>query len=122
MQRRHNEFRRLLLGNQMTSTPLAPSLLIPAESVFSNLQVTIHILSTNLIAVVIQLSWLFVAHPFTHSVFQEDQHQRELSVLRRRLEDLEYSQQQQLEELAPPLDRERDSQAHGTPFLTSDLS
>ncbi|KAA0721073.1 Centrosomal protein of 83 kDa [Triplophysa tibetana] len=90
LQRRHNEFRRLLLGNQMTSTPLVPSLLIPAESIFTNLQ--------------------------------EEQHQRELSVLRRRLEDLEYSQQQQMEELAPPLDRERDSQAHGTPFLTSDLS
>uniref|UniRef100_A0A8C2B3R8 Centrosomal protein 83 n=1 Tax=Cyprinus carpio TaxID=7962 RepID=A0A8C2B3R8_CYPCA len=58
LQRRHNEFRRLLLGNQMTSsTPLAQSLLIPAESIFLNIQ--------------------------------EDQHQRELSVLRRRLEELE---------------------------------
>uniref|UniRef100_A0A8C1CXB7 Centrosomal protein 83 n=1 Tax=Cyprinus carpio carpio TaxID=630221 RepID=A0A8C1CXB7_CYPCA len=77
LQRRHNEFRRLLLGNQMTSsTPLAQSLLIPAESIFSNIQ--------------------------------EDQHQRELSVLRRRLEELENSQQQQLEELAAPLDRDRE--------------
>uniref|UniRef100_A0A671SM83 Centrosomal protein of 83 kDa-like n=1 Tax=Sinocyclocheilus anshuiensis TaxID=1608454 RepID=A0A671SM83_9TELE len=58
LQRRHNEFHHLLLGNQMTSsTPLAQSLLIPAESIFSNIQ--------------------------------EDQHQRELSVLRRRLEELE---------------------------------
>ncbi|XP_043092100.1 centrosomal protein of 83 kDa isoform X2 [Puntigrus tetrazona] len=77
LQRRHNEFRRLLLGNQMTSsTPLAQSLLIPAESIFSNIQ--------------------------------EDQHQRELSVLRRRLEELENSQQQQLEELTAPLDRDRE--------------
>ncbi|KTF95984.1 hypothetical protein cypCar_00008532 [Cyprinus carpio] len=77
LQRRHNEFRRLLLGNQMTSsTPLAQSLLIPAESIFLNIQ--------------------------------EDQHQRELSVLRRRLEELENSQQQQLEELAAPLDRDRE--------------
>uniref|UniRef100_A0A673H7T9 Centrosomal protein of 83 kDa-like n=1 Tax=Sinocyclocheilus rhinocerous TaxID=307959 RepID=A0A673H7T9_9TELE len=77
LQRRHNEFHRLLLGNQMTSsTPLAQSLLIPAESIFLNIQ--------------------------------EDQHQRELSVLRRRLEELENSQQQQLEELAAPLDRDRE--------------
>ncbi|XP_016355701.1 centrosomal protein of 83 kDa-like isoform X1 [Sinocyclocheilus anshuiensis] len=77
LQRRHNEFHHLLLGNQMTSsTPLAQSLLIPAESIFSNIQ--------------------------------EDQHQRELSVLRRRLEELENSQQQQLEELAAPLDRDRE--------------
>ncbi|ROI15512.1 Centrosomal protein of 83 kDa [Anabarilius grahami] len=77
LQRRHNEFRRLLLGNQMTSsTPLAQSLLIPAESIFSNIQ--------------------------------EEQHQRELCVLRRRLEELENSQQQQLEELAAPLDRDRE--------------
>ncbi|NP_001340860.1 centrosomal protein of 83 kDa [Danio rerio] len=77
LQRRHNEFRRLLLGNQMTSsTPLAQSLLIPNESIFSNIQ--------------------------------EEQHQRELCVLRRRLEELENSQQQQLEELAAPLDRDRE--------------
>ncbi|KAK7130154.1 hypothetical protein R3I93_019706 [Phoxinus phoxinus] len=77
LQRRHNEFRRLLLGNQMTSsTPLAQSLLIPAESIFSNIQ--------------------------------EEQHQRELCVLRRRLEELENSQQQQLEELAAPLNRDRE--------------
>ncbi|XP_067284253.1 centrosomal protein of 83 kDa isoform X1 [Pseudorasbora parva] len=76
LQRRHNEFRRLLLGNQITSsTPLAQSLFIPTESIFSNIQ--------------------------------EEQHQRELCVLRRRLEELENSQQQQLEELAAPLDRER---------------
>lgn len=47
LQRRHNEFRRLLLGNQMTSsTPLAQSLLIPAESIFSNIQVSANIPST----------------------------------------------------------------------------
>ncbi|XP_059361324.1 centrosomal protein of 83 kDa isoform X2 [Carassius carassius] len=84
LQRRHNEFRRLLLGNQMTSsTPLAQSLLIPAESIFSNIQ--------------------------------EDQHQRELSVLRRRLEELENSQQKQLEELAAPLDRDRDQERLSSP-------
>lgn len=77
LQRRHNEFRRLLLGNQMTSsTPLAQSLLIPNESIFSNIQ--------------------------------EEQHQRELCLLRRRLEELENSQQQQLEELSAPLDRDRE--------------
>ncbi|XP_065124660.1 centrosomal protein of 83 kDa [Paramisgurnus dabryanus] len=65
---------------------------------------------------------LFIPAESIFSNIQEEQHQRELSVLRRRLEDLESSQQQQMEELAPPLDRERDSKAHGTPLLTSDLS
>uniref|UniRef100_A0AAR2IMQ3 Centrosomal protein 83 n=1 Tax=Pygocentrus nattereri TaxID=42514 RepID=A0AAR2IMQ3_PYGNA len=42
------------------------------------------------------------------SNLQEEQHQRELSVLRKRLEELESSQQQQLEELTAPLDRDRE--------------
>lgn len=41
-------------------------------------------------------------------VLQEEQHQRELSLLRRRLEDLENAQQQQLEELGSMVQRERD--------------
>ncbi|KAL6473626.1 hypothetical protein MHYP_G00171870 [Metynnis hypsauchen] len=77
LQRRHSEFRQLLLGNHMASTPLPHSVFIPGpESSFSNLQ--------------------------------EEQHQRELSVLRKRLEELESSQQQQLEELTAPLDRDRE--------------
>ncbi|XP_076862591.1 centrosomal protein of 83 kDa [Brachyhypopomus gauderio] len=39
---------------------------------------------------------------------QEEQHQGELSLLRRRLEHLENSQQQQLKELTAPLDRDRE--------------
>lgn len=39
---------------------------------------------------------------------QEEQHQRELSVLRRRLEELENIQQLQLEELTAPQDRDRE--------------
>ena len=42
------------------------------------------------------------------SVWQEEQHQRELSLLRRRLEDLESAQQQQLEELGSLVHRDRD--------------
>ncbi|XP_007245062.2 centrosomal protein of 83 kDa isoform X2 [Astyanax mexicanus] len=77
MQRRHSEFRRLLLGNQVISTPVPSSLFIPGpESSFLNLQ--------------------------------EEQHQRELSVLRRRLEELENIQQLQLEELTAPQDRDRE--------------
>ncbi|XP_051974656.1 centrosomal protein of 83 kDa [Xyrauchen texanus] len=49
------------------------------------------------------------------SNIQEEQHQRELSVLRRRLEDLESSQQQQLEELSAPLDRDRDRERLPSP-------
>ncbi|KAG9280654.1 centrosomal protein of 83 kDa isoform X1 [Astyanax mexicanus] len=77
MQRRHSEFRRLLLGNQVISTPVPSSLFIPGpESSFLNLQ--------------------------------EEQHQRELSVLRRRLEELENIQQLQLEELTAPQDWDRE--------------
>lgn len=47
--------------------------------------------------------------PTCHTVPQEEQHQRELSLLRRRLEDLESAQQQQLEELGSLVQRDRDS-------------
>uniref|UniRef100_A0AAY4EQ19 Centrosomal protein of 83 kDa n=1 Tax=Denticeps clupeoides TaxID=299321 RepID=A0AAY4EQ19_9TELE len=68
LQRRHSEFRRLLLGYQFTSTPPPPSVLIPgSETLIPNLQ--------------------------------DEQHQQEMCVLRRRLEELECNQQQQLEEL-----------------------
>uniref|UniRef100_A0A8C1CSZ9 Centrosomal protein 83 n=2 Tax=Cyprinus carpio TaxID=7962 RepID=A0A8C1CSZ9_CYPCA len=80
LQRRHNEFRRLLLGYKSAAVP-SSSLSFPP---------------------------LHPTHLFLHFLSQEDQHQRELSVLRRRLEELENSQQQQLEELAAPLDRDRE--------------
>lgn len=41
------------------------------------------------------------------SSFQEEQHQRELSMLRNRLEELEIAQMRQLEELAPPAERSK---------------
>uniref|UniRef100_A0AAY4EPT2 Centrosomal protein of 83 kDa n=1 Tax=Denticeps clupeoides TaxID=299321 RepID=A0AAY4EPT2_9TELE len=78
LQRRHSEFRRLLLGYQFTSTPPPPSVLIPgSETLIPNLQ--------------------------------DEQHQQEMCVLRRRLEELECNQQQQLEELANSLEREQDT-------------
>ncbi|KAF7701818.1 centrosomal protein of 83 kDa [Silurus meridionalis] len=43
---------------------------------------------------------------------QEEQHMRELSGLQRRLEELENSQQQQLQELTPPLDRDREKDSN----------
>ncbi|KAJ8381514.1 hypothetical protein SKAU_G00022920 [Synaphobranchus kaupii] len=80
LQRRHGEFRRLLLGTQLASGPaFAP---VPgAEAPFAGLQ--------------------------------DAEHQRELAVLRRRLEELESSQQQQLEELGPPLERDQERQERG---------
>ncbi|XP_069048604.1 centrosomal protein of 83 kDa [Lepisosteus oculatus] len=81
LQRRHNEFRRLILVPHMTSagihdpTPFLSSTLVAAADMsFPNLQ--------------------------------EEQHQRELRLLRKRLEDLETTQQQQLEELGAPVERE----------------
>ncbi|XP_040200058.1 centrosomal protein of 83 kDa [Rana temporaria] len=82
LQRRHNEFRTVILGpNIGTSGFLNPasylsSTLVPGAG-FS-----------------------------VHSV-QEEQHQRELSMLRNRLEELEIAQMRQLEELAPPAERSK---------------
>lgn len=82
LQRRHNEFRTVILGpNIATSGFLNPasylsSTLVPGAG-FS-----------------------------VHSV-QEEQHQRELSMLRNRLEELEIAQMRQLEELAPPAERSK---------------
>ncbi|XP_035281904.1 centrosomal protein of 83 kDa isoform X1 [Anguilla anguilla] len=70
LQRRHGEFRRLLLGSQLAFGP-APG----ADAPFGGLH---------------------------------DAEHQELAVLRRRLEELESSQQQQLEELGPPLDRDQE--------------
>uniref|UniRef100_A0A7N6AIQ9 Centrosomal protein 83 n=1 Tax=Anabas testudineus TaxID=64144 RepID=A0A7N6AIQ9_ANATE len=47
--------------------------------------------------------------PFSLVMLQEEQHQREVSLLRRRLEDLESAQQQQLEELGSLVQRDRSS-------------
>lgn len=41
-------------------------------------------------------------------MLQEEQHQREVSLLQRRLEDLESAQQQQLEELGSLVQRDRE--------------
>uniref|UniRef100_A0A8B9JSN8 Centrosomal protein 83 n=1 Tax=Astyanax mexicanus TaxID=7994 RepID=A0A8B9JSN8_ASTMX len=54
-------------------------------------------------------SSLFIPGPESSFLnLQEEQHQRELSVLRRRLEELENIQQLQLEELTAPQDRDRE--------------
>ncbi|KAK3526243.1 hypothetical protein QTP70_020396 [Hemibagrus guttatus] len=77
LQRRHKEFRQLLLGNHMPSMSLPHSVLFTGpECSFINLQ--------------------------------EEQHLQQLSGLQRRLEELENNQQQQLQELTPPLDRDRE--------------
>ncbi|XP_039647720.1 centrosomal protein of 83 kDa isoform X2 [Perca fluviatilis] len=83
LQRRNNEFRRLLLGGQgpysagphFLTSP-TPFLLLGSEGPLANIP--------------------------------EEQHQRELSLLRRRLEDLESAQQQQLEELGSLVQRGQD--------------
>ncbi|KAM9845950.1 centrosomal protein of 83 kDa isoform 1-T1 [Aulostomus maculatus] len=91
LQRRHNEFRRLLLGSQapfsvgsalLTSSP-APFVLLGSEGPLANIP--------------------------------EEQQQRELSVLRRRLEDLESAQQQQLEELGSLVQRDREASPQPDP-------
>ncbi|XP_078098779.1 centrosomal protein of 83 kDa isoform X2 [Sander vitreus] len=74
LQRRNNEFRRLLLGGQGPYSAGPPFLTSPTP--FANIP--------------------------------EEQHQRELSLLHRRLEDLESAQQQQLEELGSLVHRGQD--------------
>uniref|UniRef100_A0A8D0L9U3 Centrosomal protein 83 n=1 Tax=Sphenodon punctatus TaxID=8508 RepID=A0A8D0L9U3_SPHPU len=80
LQRRHNEFRSLILVSNMPSlNPMSvmPSILVPVPETSS----------------------------FPH--VQEEQHQRELSLLRKRLEELETTQRKQLEELGASGERVR---------------
>ncbi|KAF6339059.1 centrosomal protein 83 [Rhinolophus ferrumequinum] len=79
IQRRHNEFRSLIL------VPNIP----PAVS-------SINPVSFQSSAVVPSMELAFPPH------VQEEQHQRELSLLRKRLEELETTQRKQLEELGSP--------------------
>ncbi|XP_072327974.1 centrosomal protein of 83 kDa isoform X1 [Scyliorhinus torazame] len=74
LQRRHNEFRRLILGPNLPTTGLCNS--------------------TNFLS-----STLVQGTEATFVNIQEEQHQRELCLLRKRLEDLATNQMQQLQEL-----------------------
>ncbi|KAI5614934.1 centrosomal protein of 83 kDa isoform X2 [Silurus asotus] len=81
LQRRHKEFRQLLMGNHTLSMTVPNALFITGpEGTFKNPQ--------------------------------EVQHMQELSGLQRRLKELENSQQQQLQELTPPLDRDREKDSN----------
>lgn len=75
IQRRHNEFRSLILVPSMPPTA------------------SIHPGSFQSSAMVPAMELSFPPH------LQEEQHQRELSLLRKRLEELETTQRKQLEEL-----------------------
>lgn len=78
IQRRHNEFRSLiLLPNMPPTAPVNPASFQPST-------------------VVPGMELAFPPH------MQEEQHQRELSLLRKRLEELETTQRRQLEELGSP--------------------
>ncbi|KAM4037773.1 centrosomal protein of 83 kDa isoform 2-T2 [Anomaloglossus baeobatrachus] len=81
LQRRHNEFRTLILGPTMGATG------------FLNAS---HYLSSTMVPEV-----------FSFQIAQEEQHQKELSMLRKRLEELEITQERQLEELGPPAERSK---------------
>lgn len=83
LQRRHNEFRRLLLGGQ---APFSSG----------------HAFLTSS-----PTPFLLLGSEGPMSNIPEEQHQRELSLLRRRLEDLESAQQQQLEELGSLVQKDR---------------
>ncbi|XP_078409806.1 centrosomal protein of 83 kDa-like isoform X1 [Cetorhinus maximus] len=74
LQRRHNEFRRLILGPNFSATGLCNT--------------------TNFLS-----STLVQGTEATFVNIQEEQHQRELCLLRKRLEELETNQKQQLQEL-----------------------
>ncbi|XP_028426042.1 centrosomal protein of 83 kDa isoform X2 [Perca flavescens] len=83
LQRRNNEFRRLLLGGQGPYSAGPPFLTSPTP-------------------------FLLLGSEGPLANIPEEQHQRELSLLRRRLEDLESAQQQQLEELGSLVQRGQD--------------
>ncbi|MGH0160635.1 UNVERIFIED_CONTAM: hypothetical protein FKN15_039576 [Acipenser sinensis] len=77
LQRRHNEFRRLILGPHVTAAGINNSASFLSSTLVPGAQMAI-------------------------SNLQEEQHQSELFLLHKRLEDLETTQQQQLEELGAP--------------------
>ncbi|XP_075907931.1 centrosomal protein of 83 kDa [Nelusetta ayraudi] len=84
LQRRHNEFQRLLLGGQGAYSA-GPAFMASYPAPF-------HLLGSG--------------DPLSN--VPEEQHQRELSLLRQRLEDLDTAQQQQLEELGSLGQKERE--------------
>lgn len=84
LQRRHNEFQRLLLGGQGAYSS-GPAFMASYPAPF-------HLLGSG--------------DPLSN--VPEEQHQRELSLLRQRLEDLDTAQQQQLEELGSLGQKERE--------------
>ncbi|XP_038612869.1 centrosomal protein of 83 kDa isoform X1 [Tachyglossus aculeatus] len=79
IQRRHNEFRTLILfPNMPSATSHNPVSFLSSSSLVPGVETS------------------FPPH------LQEEQHQKELSLLRKRLEDLETTQRKQLQELGPP--------------------
>ncbi|XP_077909132.1 centrosomal protein of 83 kDa isoform X4 [Ictidomys tridecemlineatus] len=78
IQRRHNEFRSLILVPNMPPTASVNPVSIQSSAVVPGMELS------------------FPPH------MQEEQHQRELSLLRKRLEELETTQRKQLEELGSP--------------------
>ncbi|CAI9544266.1 unnamed protein product [Staurois parvus] len=82
LQRRHNEFRTVILGPNIATS----GFLNPASYLSST---------------------LVPGAEFSVHGVQEEQHQRELSMLRNRLEELEIAQMKQLEELTPPTERSK---------------
>ncbi|XP_042325958.1 centrosomal protein of 83 kDa [Sceloporus undulatus] len=86
LQRRHNEFRRLIL--------------FPSIPVLN----PVNLLSSTLIP----------GPEAPISLLQEEQHQREVSLLRRRLEELETTQRKQLQEFASSTDRARSVMSNDT--------
>ncbi|KAM9673033.1 centrosomal protein of 83 kDa isoform 2-T5 [Trichechus inunguis] len=78
IQRRHNEFRSLILVPNMPPTASINPVSFQSSNIGPGMELS------------------FPSH------LQEEQHQRELSLLRKRLEDLETTQRKQLEELGSP--------------------
>ncbi|KAJ7414095.1 Centrosomal protein of 83 kDa [Willisornis vidua] len=78
LQRRHNEFRSIILNPNIPA--LNPVGIMPSSALPPGPEVSFPLL-------------------------QEEQHQRELSLLRKRLEELETRQRKQLEDLGPPRER-----------------
>lgn len=74
LQRRHNEFRRLILGPNLSSTGLGNTINFLPPTVMQGIETTF-------------------------GNIQEEQHQNELHLIRKRLEELETNQKQQLQEL-----------------------
>ncbi|KAK2492284.1 hypothetical protein MC885_001398 [Smutsia gigantea] len=106
IQRRHNEFRTLILAPNIPPTASVNPVSFQSSATIPGMELSFppH-MQRNLLRSKMDLNLFYpvvMVLGMRSPTGQEEQHQRELSVLRKRLEELETTQRKQLEELGSP--------------------